>query len=124
MTRRLRIAALAAVTALAITGCANNDAKRSDVVNAMSDSGLNDEQANCIGDGIDAAFGDDQDLYNDVASTILTDENWPEGTEDEINAVLNDCVGDEGDGDPSDTSDTTAGDEGEGGDTTETTAAG
>jgi hypothetical protein len=124
MTRRLRIAALAAVTALAITGCANNDAKRSDVVNAMSDSGLSDEQANCIGDEIDAAFRDDQDLYNDVAATILTDENWPEGTEDEINAALDTCLGDGGDGDTSETSDTTAGDEGEGGDTTETTAAG
>jgi hypothetical protein len=123
MTRRLRIAALAAVTALAITGCANNDAKRSDVVNAMSDSGLSDEQANCIGDGIDDAFSDDQDLYNDVAATILTDEDWPDGTEDEINAVLNGCLG-EGDGDTSETSDTTAGDEGESGDTTETTAAG
>jgi hypothetical protein len=120
MTRRLRIAALAAVAALAISGCASNDAKRSDVVNAMTDAGLDDEQAECIGDGIDDAFRDDQDLYNDVASALDSDE-FPEGTEDQINAVLDECLGGDGAADEGDTTTTTAGDES--GDTTETTEA-
>jgi hypothetical protein len=95
MTRRLRFAALAAVAALAFAGCANNDAKRSDVVNAMLDSGLTEEEAECIGDGIDAEFSDDQDLYNDVAAAVDTDE-FPEGTEDVINDVLTECLGEGG----------------------------
>jgi hypothetical protein len=94
MTRRLRFAALAAVAALAFAGCANNDAKRSDVVNAMLDAGLDPEQAECIGDGIDAAYSDDQALYNDVAAAMDTDD-FPEGTEDEINDVLSECLGED-----------------------------
>lgn len=95
MTRRLRFAALAAVAALAFAGCANNDAKRSDVVNAMLDAGLDEEEAECIGDGIDAEFSDDQALYNDVAAAMDTDD-FPEGTEDQINDVLSECLGDGG----------------------------
>ena len=121
MTRRLRLAALAAVAALAITGCASNDAKRSDVVNAMTDAGLDQEQADCIGDGIDAEFSDDQDLYNDVASAIDT-EDFPEGTEDEITRVLDECLDGDGTSAGGDTTDTTAA-EGSG-DTTETTTGG
>jgi hypothetical protein len=119
MTRRLRIAALAAVAALAFSACSNNDAKESDVVNAMQDAGLEPAQAECVGAGVDEAFGDDQDLYNDVASAVDTDD-FPEGTEDEINAVLDECVGDDGSAD--DTTNTTAADD-EDGETTETTAA-
>jgi hypothetical protein len=132
MTRRLRFAALAAVAALAISGCANNDAKRSDVVNAMTDAGLDDEQAECIGTGIDDAFRDDQDLYNDVASALDSDD-FPDGPdvtidgqdvtpEEAVNAVLDDCLGGDGAADEGDTTTTTAGDES--GDTTETTEAG
>jgi hypothetical protein len=121
MTRRLRLAALAAVAALAITGCASNDAKRSDVVNAMTDAGLDQEQADCIGDGIDAEFRDDQDLYNDVASAIDT-EDFPEGTEEEITRVLDECLDGDGTSAGGDTTDTTAAEGG--GDTTETTTGG
>ena len=112
MTRRLRFAELAAAVALALSACANNDAKESDVVNAMEDAGLDTEQAECIGAGVDDAFGDDQDLYNDVASAIDT-EAFPEGTEDQINDILDECLGD---GD--DTTSTTAGDDAESSDTT------
>ena len=123
MTRPVRSVALAAVAVLAFSACASNDAKRSDVVNAMLDAGLDQEQADCIGDGIDEAFGDDQDLYNDVAAAVDTDE-FPEGTEDQINAVLDDCLGEgsgtDGDGDDDGTSDTTEGDDA----TTESTESG
>jgi hypothetical protein len=114
MTRRLRFAALAAVAALAFSACSNNDAKESDVVNAMTDAGLKDKEAECVGEGIDEAFGDDQDLYNDVAAAVDT-EDFPEGTQETIEGILDECVG-EGDGDTPDTT------EGEG-DTTDTTAA-
>lgn len=117
MTRRLRFAALAAVGALAFSACANNDAKRSDVVNAMEDAGLDTDQAECIGDGIDEAFSGDQDLYNDVAAAVDTDE-FPEGTEDQINDILADCLEDApADGD---TTESTEG-EGDGADSSETT---
>jgi hypothetical protein len=97
MTRRLRFAALAAVAALAFAGCANNDAKKSDVVNAMLDAGVEPDQAECIGEGIDAEFRDDQDLYNDVAAAVDTDE-FPDGTEDVITDVLTECLGEGGGG--------------------------
>lgn len=94
MTRRLRFAALAAA-ALAFAGCANNDAKKSDVVNAMLDAGLEPEQAECVGDGIDEEFRNDQELYNEVAAAADTDE-FPEGTEDVVNDILTDCLGEGG----------------------------
>ena len=114
MTRRLRFAALAAVAALAFSACSNNDAKESDVVNAMKDAGLDDEQAECVGQGVDEAFGDDQDLYNDVAAAVDTDE-FPDGTQETIEGILDECLGEGGD----DTSDTTESDA----DSTDTTAA-
>jgi hypothetical protein len=114
MIRRLRFAALAAVAALAFSACSNNDAKESDVVNAMKDAGLNDEQAECVGQGVDEAFGDDQDLYNDVAAAVDTDD-FPEGTQETVEGILDECLG-EGNGA---TSDSTEAD----GDTTDTTAA-
>jgi hypothetical protein len=118
MTRRVRLVALAAVAVLAFSACTSNDAKRSDVVNAMLDAGLDQEQADCIGDGIDAAFSDNQELYNEVAAVVDTNEfdDLPDNAGDEVDAVLDECVP----RDDADTSDTTEGD----GETTDTTDAG
>jgi hypothetical protein len=91
MIRRHRLLVLIAVVALAVTGCSRNDAKESDVVNAMHDAGLSDAQSTCIGNGLDAAFGDDQDLFNKVASATSVDD-LPDGTEKQITAVLDDCL--------------------------------
>ena len=126
MTRRSRIAALVAVVALAAAGCSNNDAKESDVVSAMQDAGLSTEQAECVGARMQDQFGDDQDLYNDVAGASDIDE-LPDDTEPEIRAILDDCLAGEGSGDTTEsteaggdqTTDTTVA-----GDTTTTTAAG
>jgi hypothetical protein len=126
MTRRLRPVALAAAALLVFAACANNDAKRSDVVNAMLDAGLDQEQADCIGDGIDDAFSDDQDLYNEVAAVVNTEDfaDLPENAGDQVNAVLDECIGGgsgtDGDGGDGDTTDTTEGDDA----TTESTDAG
>ena len=101
MTRRLRFAALAAAVALALSACANNDAKESDVVNAMQDAGLETEQAECIGAQMDAEFGEDQGLFNDVASAVDTDDfpegdsaDYPDGTGPVIEAILAECIDD------------------------------
>ncbi len=132
MTRPRRYAALAALVALTLSACASNDAKESDVVNAMEDSGLETEQAECIGNGIDEAFGDDQDVYNEVAAAIdvedFSSDDLPEGTADTINEILADCIDGEGEtggdepagGEDGETTTTTAGD----GDETTTTTAG
>ncbi|HEX5367299.1 MAG TPA: hypothetical protein VFW63_11645 [Acidimicrobiales bacterium] len=92
MTRRSRLAALVAVAALAAAGCANNDAKEKDVVNAMRDAGLDADQAKCVGDGVWDEFGDDQDTVNDIAAADDTDD-FPEDTEDEIRRILDRCLG-------------------------------
>ncbi|HET6952166.1 MAG TPA: hypothetical protein VFI47_17425 [Acidimicrobiales bacterium] len=115
MTRRTRLLALVAVPALALAACTSNDAKRSDVVDAMSDAGLTDDQAACVGDGFEAAFGDDQELFNDVAAAADTDE-FPEGTEDQVREIIDGCVNGEGDGGTETTGAT------DGTETTETTA--
>jgi hypothetical protein len=121
MTRRLRFAALAAVVALAVSACANNDAKESDVVNAMEDAGLDADQAECVGAGMADEFGDDQDLFNDIASAVDTDEfpegdeaDYPDGTRPVIEDILAECI--EGEAPASDAD---AGDEGD--DATSTT---
>jgi hypothetical protein len=115
MTRRSRIAALVAVVALAAAGCSNNDAKESDIVAAMEDAGLSTEQAKCVGARMQDEFGDNQDLYNDVAGASDIDE-LPEDTEPEIRAILDDCLAGES---SAGTTDTT-----QPGETTETTVAG
>ena len=99
MTRRLRFAALAEAVALALSACANNDAKESDVVNAMKDAGLETAQAECVGARMEAEFGDDQGLFNDVASAVDTDDfpdgdsaEYPDGTGPVIEAILAECI--------------------------------
>jgi hypothetical protein len=120
MIRRHRFAVLLAVLALTLGACSRNDAKESDVVNAMTDARLTDKQAECIGKGINDAFSDDQKLYNQVAAAASIDD-LPKGTEDTIQGVLDDCLGetpDTGDStstteagtaDDTSTTDTTAG---------------
>jgi hypothetical protein len=116
MTRRSTFAALVAVAALAAAGCTNNDAKRSDIENAMTDAGLDDDQAACIADGIEDEYGEDQDLLNDLASAD-DPSDFPADTEPEISRILDDCLGDGASADDT-TDDTTA--DGESDDTTTT----
>jgi hypothetical protein len=124
MFRRLRLAGLPIAAALLLAGCPSNDAKASDVVNAMEDAGLDEDEATCIGEGFDAEFGDDQDLFNDLAAAD-DPEDFPEGTEEAVTSIIEECTsesaagdGDGGEGDggdaESDATTTTEGD-GEGG---------
>jgi hypothetical protein len=116
MLRRHPLAALAAAAVLLLSACSQNDAKESDVVDAMTDAGLSPEEAECVGEGFADEFGDDQDLFNDVAAAAEV-EDFPEGTEEPIRQIMERCVNGAGGSDSSDTSDTTGSDE-----TTTTTA--
>src|SRR5262245_57214969 len=115
MIRRRPLIALAAIALLALSACGRNDAKESDVVDAMRDAGLTQKQAECVGSGFQDEFGDDQQLFNKVAAAAKT-EDFPEGTEEPIRQILDRCVNGEG---ASDSTDTTGADE-----TTTTTTAG
>jgi hypothetical protein len=138
MSRRVRFSALAAAVALALSACASNDAKESDVVNAVSDALADtevngepltdaqiDDTAACVGSGIDDAFGDDQDLYNDIAAANSADD-YPDEARATIEGVLDDCMADlTGESAGGDGSTDTTDAEGEGdGEATTTTAAG
>lgn len=109
-----RIVAIVALAALAFTACSSNDAKESDIVDAMTDAGLSETEARCIGNGLTGELN--QDELNDLASAADPDE-FGEGTSETVDSVLSECV--EG-VDTSDTTDTTGADD-TGSDTTDTT---
>jgi len=92
---RRRFAALAAIAALTLAACGNTDASRGDVVNAMRDAGLSQEQANCIGDGFEDEFSQSQ--LNEIASA---DEpaGLPKETRGPVTSIIQRCVEGQGDG--------------------------
>jgi hypothetical protein len=113
-----RIVAILALAVLALSACSSKDAKESDIVDAMTDAGLSDAEARCVGDGLMKEF--DQDQLNDIAAA--TDpEDFPDGTSETIDSVLEQCVSGAG---STDTTDTTGADgtatTGESGSTTTT----
>jgi hypothetical protein len=119
--RSRRIAAMAALAVLTVA-CSNNDADEGDVVDAMTDAGLTDGQAACIGERFVDEFNQDQ--LNDLASAD-DPADFPEGTEDQVEAILRDCTGTEGGSastedtsEDDSSSDTTAGEDEESSDTT------
>ena len=107
-----RIAALVAVTALAVSACSSNDADREDVEEAMRDVGLPDDQASCIAERLDEEL--DQDQLNDLAGAADPDEFTEEGA-DAVTAAVDECV--DGSTESSDTAEAT----GEGGEPSEST---
>jgi hypothetical protein len=104
-----RFATIVALAAFAVSACSNNDAKQSDVVDAMTDAGLTAEQADCVGEQFDEAFS--QDELNDLAGAT-SEADIPDADREEVDAILQDCVGSGSAGDTDDTSDTTADDAG------------
>ncbi len=91
MIRSRGLAALAAVAALSLSACTNNDADAGDVVDAMSDAGLDRDQADCMGREFEDAF--DQDQMNDLASADNPDD-FPSGTKPTVDSIIADCTGD------------------------------
>jgi hypothetical protein len=90
MIRSRGLAALAVVAALSLSACTNNDADAGDVVDAMSDAGLDPDQAECMGQEFENAF--DQDQMNDLAAADNPDD-FPSGTEPTVNSIIEDCTG-------------------------------
>jgi hypothetical protein len=91
MTRPRRLAILAAIVALALPACSSQDAKVSDLVDAMEDAGLSRSQARCVGNGFeDADFS--QDTLNKIAEAETPDD-YPGQTGDQIRSILEECTG-------------------------------
>jgi hypothetical protein len=90
MIRSRGLAALAAVAALSLSACTNNDADAGDVVDAMSDAGLDSDQADCMGQEFEQAF--DQDQLNDLAAADNSDD-FPSGTKPTVDSIIEDCTG-------------------------------
>jgi hypothetical protein len=95
MTHRRRIGVLAAI-ALALSTCTNGDDETDDVgdvvdvVEAVENADLEPEQARCVLDGFeDADFS--QETLSDIAEAD-TPEEYPEGTADQIDAILRRCT--------------------------------
>jgi|SRR5215207_10165000 len=95
-----RLAAIAAVTALALTACASNDAKHSDVVSAMEDTGLTEDQAECVADHF--AGGEDadgnrikaefsQEELNDLGSADKF-KDFSAETRDPVTSIIDECT--------------------------------
>lgn len=121
MSRRRRLVALAAPVALLLGACATNDASRGDVVDAMTDAGLGQDKADCIGRQFDDEF--DQDQLNEIGAADEP-EDYPEDLRDEIDQILEDCIrGDGADTTTTEATEDTEGGDTEGGDTTEDTPA-
>lgn len=101
-----RIVAIVALAVLALSACSSNDAKESDIRDAMTDAGLSDSDADCVAGEMMKEF--DQGELNDIASATDPDD-FPEGSAEPIDSILDNCIASAG-GDTGDTSDTTGSD--------------
>ena len=115
MIRSSGLAALAAVAALSLSACTNNDADAGDVVDAMTNADLDADQARCMGDEFEQAFS--QNEMNDLAAADSPDD-FPSGTKPTVDSIIEQCTGQPVPG--SDGSE--SGGEGGGSETTTTTA--
>ncbi|HET6662750.1 MAG TPA: hypothetical protein VFG94_00760 [Acidimicrobiales bacterium] len=90
MIRSRGLAALAVVVALSLSACTNKNADGGDVVDAMTDAGLDQDQADCMGKGFEDAF--DQNELNDIAAAD-DPKDWPSGSKTKIDSIIEDCTG-------------------------------
>jgi hypothetical protein len=90
MIRSPGLAALAAVAALSLSACTNKNADAGDVVDAMTDAGLDQDQAECMGQQFEDKF--DQDQLNDLAAANAP-EDFPSGTKPTVDSIIEDCTG-------------------------------
>ena len=90
MIRSTGLAALAAVAALSLSACTNNDADAGDVVDAMTNAGMDEDQARCMGDEFDKAFN--QDEMNDLAAADNADD-FPSDTKPTVDSIIEQCTG-------------------------------
>jgi hypothetical protein len=69
MGSRTRLVAIAVLLAATAAACANGDASRNQARDAMLDAGLDDDQANCVGNALapDGETGLTQDELNELS---------------------------------------------------------
>jgi hypothetical protein len=91
------LVALAAVAALSLSACTNKNADAGDVVDAMTDVGLPQDEAECMGNAFEDEFSQDQ--LNDLAAADDPDE-YPSGTatngdpiDETVTSIINECAG-------------------------------
>lgn len=139
--RSWRMGALAAVAALGLAACVNNDASRSDVVNALTDADVPPAEAECVGDAFVGEQGSDglariqeaqegftgfnQEQLNDIADAEDQQELQELQEFEVVDEILTVCrdgeTGDGGGDDAATTDDTGEAPEGEGDEDTTTT---
>jgi len=90
MIRSTGLVALAAVAALSLSACTNKNADAGDVVDAMTNAGLDEDQARCMGDEFDREFN--QDEMNDLAAADSPDE-FPSDTKPTVDSIIEQCTG-------------------------------
>ena len=86
------VVGVASVALVTLSACTNNDADAGDVVDAMTDASLPEDQAECMGREFEREFGDDQDVFNDIAAADDPDD-WPSGAQEAINSIIEECTG-------------------------------
>jgi hypothetical protein len=86
--------ALAAVAALSLSACTDNDADGGDVADAMTDAGLAEgtdpNLPECMGEEFERTF--DQGQMNDLAAAD-DPEDFPSGTQETVNSIIEECSG-------------------------------
>ena len=90
MIRSPGLVSLAAVAALSLSACTNNDADGGDVVDAMTDADMDEDQARCMGDEFDRESN--QDEMNDLAGADTPDD-FPSGTKPTVDSIIEQCTG-------------------------------
>jgi hypothetical protein len=100
---------VAAVVALA-TACPNGDATPGQVVEAMTNAGLDEDEAGCIGNQFDRSFT--QEELNEIGGASDLDD-VPTDLAEEVRNILGECL-DGSDGDATDEDDGNADDGGDG----------
>jgi hypothetical protein len=83
------LAALAAVAALSLSACTNNDVDGDDLVDAMTDAGLPQDEAECMGERFQAEF--DQEQRNDIAAAD-DPEDIPSGLQEPVDSIITECT--------------------------------
>jgi hypothetical protein len=96
MSRTRRYATVTALAAALLGACANNDADRGDVVDALTEAGVPESQARCAGRGFEDEFN--QDELNEIAEADQPDQ-IDQDLRERSNAILQECLT----GDPGDT---------------------
>lgn len=104
MARTGRFVAVMALAAVPLTACANQDADRADVVDALEEADASRDQADCVADGLTDQDSENvlsQDELNDLADANDLDDLDEDDADiaDKVRAVMDQCFNGEGSSD-------------------------